>query len=401
MKKATTTARKRPLRSKTTQKRTRRQGSRDSKEVAAKVYKKLENPAASTATAVALDDRMEKPEYKVLVGGLEQLGPEEGFGRAHKESKMEEDSSPDTIVKSGVVKDDGNGTTSGRRSSGEDLLRLYFKDIGRISLLSGEEVTELAKRIERAQKKKDKATVTKAKKKLVSANLRLVVSIAKKFSNCGMPLLDLIQAGNTGLMKAVDGFNYKLGFKFSTYASKWIQAAITRTISNQVRTVRIPVNVIPALRKVDRASRKLSRELGRRPTTAEIATDSGVASEKVRSMACIPQRAISLDFPVDGDNSDCTLGEILGDTTSAPTSEVVDKHFFREELETVLTDALDEREQEVLCMRYGLRDGMEHTQSEIAEHLNLSRQRISQIENKALMRLRHHTSSQSLRSFLN
>jgi len=402
MKKATTTARKRPLRSTTTGKRARRQGSRDSKEVAEKVYKKLENPAASTATAVALNDSTEEPEYKVLVGGLGKLGPEERFERVHEEDESEEASSTETTaVKHGVAEEDSNGATFVKKSSSEDLLRLYFKDIGRISLLSGKEVIELAKKIERAKKKKDKATVTKAKKKLVSANLRLVVSIAKKFSNCGMPLLDLIQAGNTGLMKAVDGFNYKLGFKFSTYASKWIQAAITRTISNQVRTVRIPVNVIPALRKVDRASRKLSRELGRRPTTAEIATDSGIDSEKVRSMACIPQRAISLDFPVDGDNSDCTLGEILGDTHSVSTTEIVDKHFFREELDTVLTDALDEREQEVLSMRYGLHDGMEHTQSEIAEHLNLSRQRVSQIENKALMRLRHHTSSQSLRNFLN
>jgi RNA polymerase primary sigma factor len=237
--------------------------------------------------------------------------------------------------------------------------------------------------------------------KIVTANMGLVLAMAKRSDFPGVEFTDLVSEGSMALLRAADKFDCARGFKFSTYASKWIQAAITRTISNQVRTVRIPVNVIPALRRVDRASRKLSRELGRRPTTAEIATDSGIDSEKVRSMTCIPQRAISLDFPVDGDNSDCTLGEILGDTLSASTTEIVDKHFFREELETVLTDALDEREQEVLSMRYGLRDGMEHTQSEIAEHLNLSRQRVSQIENKALMRLRHHTSSQSLRSFLN
>lgn len=287
------------------------------------------------------------------------------------------------------------------RSSGEDLLRLYFRDIGKIPLLSDQDVIRLAKKMERALRRKDRATMRKTKEELVSANLRLVVSIAKKFSSCGMPLLDLIQAGNTGLMKAVDGFNYKLGFKFSTYASKWIQAAITRTISNQVRTVRIPVNVIPALKKVDRASRKLKRELGRRPTITEIAKDSGVESEKVRSMAKIPQRSISLDFPVDGENGDCTLGEILGDTHSPSTTETVDKHFFREELELVMSEALDKREQEVLKLRYGLKDGTEHTQSEIAEYLKLSRQRVSQIENKALLRLRHHMGSQSLRSFLN
>ncbi|MBI5118655.1 sigma-70 family RNA polymerase sigma factor [Candidatus Poribacteria bacterium] len=286
------------------------------------------------------------------------------------------------------------------RSAGEDLLRLYFKDIGKIPLLSDQEVIRLAKKIEQATKKKDKATITKAKKELVSANLRLVVSIAKKFSSCGMPLLDLIQAGNMGLMKAVDGFDYRMGFKFSTYASKWIQAAITRTISNQVRTVRIPVNVIPALKKVDRSSRKLTRDLGRKPTIAEIARDAGIESEKVRSMARIPQRSISLDFPVDGDNGDCTLGEILGDTHSPSTSDIVDKHFFRDELESVMKETLDEREQEVIRLRYGLQDGTEHTQSEIAEYLKLSRQRVSQIESKALMRLRHHSGSKSLRGFL-
>ena len=216
-----------------------------------------------------------------------------------------------------------------------------------------------------------------------------------------MPLLDLIQAGNIGLMKAVDGFNYKLGFKFSTYASKWIQAAITRTISNQVRTIRIPVNVIPALKKVDRANRKLTRKLGRRPTMHEVAKDSGVAADKVSSMARIPQRAISLDFPIDGDNGDCTLSEILGDTQSPSTTDIVSGHFFRDELEIVMREALDAREQEVLRLRYGLEDGSEHTQSEIAEYLNLSRQRVSQIENKALLRLRNHIGNQSLRSFLN
>ncbi len=287
------------------------------------------------------------------------------------------------------------------RSMGEDLLRLYFRDIGKIPLLTDQQVIQLAQKIEKARKRSDRATWAKAKSELVSANLRLVVSIAKKFSNCGMPLLDLIQAGNMGLMKAVDGFDYKMGFKFSTYASKWIQASITRTISNQVRTVRIPVNVIPALKKVERTSHKLTRELGRRPSITELAKSSGVESDKIRSMAEIPQRSISLDFPVDGDNGDCTLGEILGDTLTPSTADTVDKHFFREHLESVMKEALDEREQEVLRLRYGLEDGTEHTQSEIAEYLRLSRQRVSQIENKALLRLRHHTRSNSLRSFLN
>jgi RNA polymerase primary sigma factor len=362
---------------------------------------KLHEETGSKATAVAVADK-EVPDLRAfdaeveISEEIEELQPlwedDEEDGIAANAAKPVTEESEKARAREKAAEE---------RSASEDLLRLYFKDIGKISLLSDEEVIHLCKMMERAKKKKDKATATKAKKRLVSANLRLVISIAKKFSNCGMPLLDLIQAGNIGLMKAVDGFNYKLGFKFSTYASKWIQAAITRTISNQVRTVRIPVNVIPTLKKVDRASRRLNNELGRRPTTDELAKDTGVESDKVRAMARIPQRAISLDLPVDGDNGDCTLGEILGDTFSPTTGDIVDKHFFSEQLGAVMKEALDERECEVLTMRYGLNGESEHTQSEIADHLNLSRQRVSQIENKALMRMRHHLGKNSLRSFLN
>ena len=355
--------------------------------------------ATATALAVAEDETIG---IGAVEEKLEELGKNEAFKQVWDDGEKDTDG---TTVEEAISEQEEITETLDplpeQRSSREDLLRLYFKDIGKISLISNAEVVRLASMIEKALKKGDKATATKAKKKLVSANLRLVVSIAKKFSNCGMPLLDLIQAGNIGLMKAVDGFNYKLGFRFSTYASKWIQAAITRTISNQVRTVRIPVNVIPALKKVDRASRRLNNELGRRPTAGELAKDAGVDVEKVRAMERIPQRAISLDLPVDGENGDCTLGDILGDTFSPTTSDIVDKNFFSEELANVMEEALDEREREVLTMRYGLEDGSEHTQSEIAEYLHLSRQRVSQIENKALLRLRHHLGKNSLRSFLN
>ena len=362
-----------------------------------KIATRLQGGAVGLAPAAAVATHAEEAEgVATLDARIERLGESEEFARAWTPGESGVVAAAEEQVKIKALE-----PLREERSSREDLLRLYFKDIGKISLISDQEVIRLAKMIEKALKKGDKATVTKAKKKLVSANLRLVVSIAKKFSNCGMPLLDLIQAGNIGLMKAVDGFNYKLGFKFSTYASKWIQAAITRTISNQVRTVRIPVNVIPALRKIDRSNRRLSRELGRRPTSDEVADDTGVDAEKVRSMARIPQRAISLDLPVDGDGGDCTLGEIMGDTFSPTTGEIVDKHFFREELAAVMKEALDDREREVLTMRYGLGDGTEHTQSEIAEYLRLSRQRVSQIENKALLRLRHHFGNNSLRSFLN
>jgi RNA polymerase primary sigma factor len=373
------------------------QGSPRSKKLTAK----LQGKNGSVATAVAVAEK-EAPEVNAFEADIEVSEEIEGLEPLWaKDNDNESEAEGSKSARKESEKPEAREPVSGGRSTREDLLRLYFKDIGKIALLSDEEVVHLCKMIERANKRKDKATVTKAKKRLVSANLRLVISIAKKFSNCGMPLLDLIQAGNIGLMKAVDGFNYKLGFKFSTYASKWIQAAITRTISNQVRTVRIPVNVIPTLKKVDRSSRKLNRELGRRPTTDELAKETGVESDKVRAMTRIPQRAISLDLPVDGENGDCTLGEILGDTFSPTTGEIVDKHFFSEQLNAIMREALDERECEVLTMRYGLDGENEHTQSEIADHLNLSRQRVSQIENKALLRMRHHMGKNSLKNFLN
>jgi RNA polymerase primary sigma factor len=364
----------------------------------------LEPSIAATAVAVAIPKNEEDPLHEADIDTVDWKYVGDGENGDFSWVRVG--------PKSGDTEDDGGGITEDdtyeagdslpeESSSGEDLLRLYFRDIGRIPLLTNQEVIKLAKELERARKKGNKSTMTKVKKKLVSSNLRLVVSIAKKFSNCGMPLLDLVQAGNIGLMKAVDGFDYKLGFKFSTYASKWIQAAITRTISNQVRTVRIPVNVIPAMKKVDRSVQKLNGKLGRRPTNAEVAKEAGVDHDKIRSMALIPQRSISLDFPIDGENSDCTFAEILGDSQTPSPPEVVDKHFFREELQSVMVEALDEREQKVIRLRYGLDDGVEHTQSEIADHLNLSRQRVSQIENRALLRLRHHLGSQSLRSFLN
>ena len=283
---------------------------------------------------------------------------------------------------------------------GEDLLRLYFRDISKIPLLSEEEVVRLAEEVKQAENKGDNVTLVKAKKQLVVANLRLVVSIAKKFSNCGIPLLDLIQAGNIGLMKAVDGFDYKLGYKFSTYASKWIFSIMTRTISDQVRTIRIPVNVIPVLKKVYRSVRELSDQLGRKPTNPEISRDSGVELDKISSMALIPQRAISLDFPVDGEGGENTFADIFADVAELSPSELVDMVFFREALLNLLSEVLDEREQKVIRMRYGLDDGVEHTQSEVADHLNLSRQRVSQIENKALLRLRHHSGTQILREYI-
>jgi RNA polymerase primary sigma factor len=285
--------------------------------------------------------------------------------------------------------------------SSENLLQHYFNDIGKIPLLSNEETILLAKKIEQARGQKDTAALAEAKSKLVSANLRLVIRLAKKYSRCGMPLIDLIQAGNIGLIKAIDGFDYKRGFKFSTYASSWILASIRRTISNQARTVRLPINFIPVLGLVRRTSQKLARELGRRPTVEEVSKDSGVNPKKINSMSGILHTPMSLDFPMDDEHKTFTFGEILGDRNGPSVSEMVDRRLFREQLESVMKEALDEREQEVLRLRYGLEDGYEYNQSEIADRLKLSRQRVSQIEGKALLKLRSHSQSRSLKTFLN
>ncbi|RJR31296.1 RNA polymerase sigma factor RpoD/SigA [Candidatus Parcubacteria bacterium] len=280
-----------------------------------------------------------------------------------------------------------NNPPNGNRHSGDDILRIYFKDVGKIPLLKEEELKKIYKRInEIGNKKKNSDEVRNLKNRVILANLRLVIMLAKKFSGRGMPLLDLIQAGNIGLMKAVDRFNYRLGFKFSTYASKWIMAAITRTISCEIRTVRIPVNVIPVLVRVDRSSRKLTHDLGRRPTIDEIAKDLGALSEEISRLAHIAQKAISLEFPFDEKDDDYTLGKILPDETSIP-SKIAESELARDALLRAVNE-LGPCQRLVLTMRYGLDDGIERTQSEVAEELDLSRQRISNIERKAIERLR-------------
>jgi RNA polymerase primary sigma factor len=285
-------------------------------------------------------------------------------------------------------------------SSGGTLLEAYFRDIGRIPLLSSTETTELFKRLKTARKKGRAPEELEAKQKLVSANLRLVVSIAKRFSSCGIPLIDLIQAGNMGLMRAVDGFEYKLGYKFSTYASRWIFAALTRMVSNQLRIVRIPVNVIPALRKVAATDKQLEKKLGRRPTVTEIADNSGVNKKKIGSMADMLQYSVSLEQPLDEETGYSIIDTIQNGAADSSPAGNLDLRFLREQVEEVM-GSLDPREQQVLRLRYGLDDGVECTQAEVAERMNISRQRVSQIEKRALSRLRANNAVPSLRSYLN
>lgn len=298
-----------------------------------------------------------------------------------------------------LLEDQGQSDYPQKKKSQGYLLQSYFRDMGKIPLLSVEETMELFKQLDQARKQQNSYEAAKIKEKLVSANLRLVVSLAKGFSSCGIPLIDLIQAGNMGLMRSVDGFNYRLGFKFSTYASKWIFASITRMVSNQSRTVRIPVNVIPALKKVRQVEARRAKNSGE--TAPDAADETTLPSpKKQREMARILQFPISLDQSLD-DATGCTvLDTMSGDNDGSSIAYNADLNLLREQIQEIITD-LDSREQRVIKLRFGLEDGIERTQLEVAHIMQFSRQRVSQIEKRALLRLRASGGMQKLRTFIN
>ena len=271
-----------------------------------------------------------------------------------------------------------------------DPVRMYLKVIGKVDLLSAEEEVELAKRIEQGD--------VEAKKKLTNANLRLVVSIAKRYVNKGMAFLDLIQEGNLGLLKAVDKFDYTKGYKFSTYATWWIRQAITRAIADQARTIRIPVHMVETINKITRTSRALVQELGRDPTTAEIAQKLGMTEEKVTEILKIAQDPVSLETPI-GEEEDSHLGDFIPDEDALAPDEMASYMLLREQLFEVL-GTLTEREARVLILRFGLEEGRPRTLEEVGEIFNVTRERIRQIEAKALRKLRHPTRSKKLKDFL-
>ena len=272
----------------------------------------------------------------------------------------------------------------------DDPVKMYLKDIGRVPLLSPEEEIELAEKM----KNGDEA----AKKLLSEANLRLVVSIAKRYMGRGMLFLDLIQEGNLGLMKAVEKFDYEKGFKFSTYATWWIRQAITRAIADQARTIRIPVHMVETINKVIRISRKLLQELGREPTPEEIGNEMGLPEEKVREIQKIAQDPVSLETPI-GEEEDSHLGDFIEDEGSATPSDMVSFTMLKEQLLGVL-DTLTPREEKVLRLRYGIDDGRPRTLEEVGKEFNVTRERIRQIEAKALRKLRHPSRSKKLRDFI-
>ena len=275
-------------------------------------------------------------------------------------------------------------------SATDDSVKMYLKDIGQVPLLTSEEEKDLAERMSKGDEE--------AKKRLSEANLRLVVSIAKRYVGRGMQFLDLIQEGNLGLMKAVDKFDHTKGFKFSTYATWWIRQSITRAIADQARTIRIPVHMVETINKTGRVVRQLMQTLGREPTPAEIAEEMGVPEEKVIEIQKIAQDPVSLETPI-GEEEDSHLGDFIEDNSAASPAEKAESRMLREQLLQVL-DTLTPRENEVLLMRYGLRDGRPKTLEEVGKEFNVTRERIRQIEAKALRKLRHPNRTKRLRDYI-
>ncbi len=270
-----------------------------------------------------------------------------------------------------------------------DPVRMYLREIGRVPLLTYEEEVALAKRVEKSDRK--------ARERLINANLRLVVSIAKKYVNRGLTLLDLIEEGNIGLMRAVMKYDWRRGYKFSTYATWWIRQAITRAIADQARTIRIPVHMVETINKFNRISRKLMQELGREPLPEEVAVEMDIGVDKVREIIKVSQEPASLEAPV-GEEEDSRLGDFIQDASASPTDQATAallKDHIREVLET-----LSPREAKVLEYRFGLEDGKQRTLEEVGKEFGVTRERIRQIEAKAIRKLRHPTRAKKLRDYL-
>jgi len=300
-----------------------------------------------------------------------------------------EDIEDDVIVKSSA--EDMEALLSNEGLAVDDPVRMYLKDIGRVPLLSADKEIELAQRLLDGDEN--------AKNILVEANLRLVVSIAKRYVGKGLYFLDLIQEGNLGLMKAVEKFDYTKGFKFSTYATWWIRQAITRSIADQARTIRIPVHMVETIHKVTRVSRQLTQDLGRDPTIDEISEQVGMGADKVNEILKIAQDPISLETPI-GEEDDSHLGDFIPDVDTLAPADAASYQLMREQLNNVLA-TLTPREELVLKLRFGLTDGRARTLEEVGAEFNITRERIRQIEAKALRKLRHPSRSKRLKDYLN
>ncbi len=309
------------------------------------------------------------------------------------ESEDEDTSEEDERNSGVIIKKSGEieiNETGSKNIPTDDPVRMYFKEIGKVPLLTAEEEKELAIRIENGDED--------AKKKLCESNLRLVVSIARRYLNRGLSFLDLIQEGNLGLIKAVEKFDYTKGYKFSTYATWWIRQAITRSIADQARTIRIPVHMVETINKLIRISRQLLQEYGREPTSEEIAKEMGISVEKVREIKKISQDPVSLETPI-GEEEDSHLGDFIPDEDIPSPVDAAAYSMLQKQLREVL-DTLSEREKKVLILRFGLDDGRPRTLEEVGKEFNVTRERIRQIEAKALRKLRHPSRSKKLKDYL-
>lgn len=336
--------------------------------------------------------RLNKEEIDELYDEMEKKGISIVDMREPNSDELSEDGDDDAV--SGVVlKKNGEidvEATVPKTLPTDDPVRMYLKEIGTVALLTAEEERELAVRMEQGDEE--------AKKKLCESNLRLVVSIAKRYLNRGLSFLDLIQEGNLGLIKAVDKFDYTKGYKFSTYATWWIRQAITRSIADQARTIRIPVHMVETINKLIRISRQLLQEYGREPTSEEIAEEMGISVEKVREIKKISQDPVSLETPI-GEEEDSHLGDFIPDDDVPAPVEAAAYSMLKEQLMEVL-DTLSDREKKVLKLRFGLEDGRPRTLEEVGKEFNVTRERIRQIEAKALRKLRHPSRSKKLKDYL-
>lgn len=321
-------------------------------------------------------DEMEEFYEYLNEQGVEVIGESEDDPNMQKIAKEEEIDTDDLSVPLGIKIN--------------DPVRMYLKEIGRVNLLSAAEEIELASRIEQGDEE--------AKRRLSEANLRLVVSIAKRYVGRGMLFLDLIQEGNMGLLKAVEKFDYRKGFKFSTYATWWIRQAITRAIADQARTIRIPVHMVETINKLIRVQRSLLQDLGREPTPEEIGEEMELSPDKVRDILKIAQEPVSLETPI-GEEDDSHLGDFIEDQEAISPSDHAAYELLKEQLEDVL-DTLTDREENVLRLRFGLDDGRTRTLEEVGKVFGVTRERIRQIEAKALRKLRHPSRSKRLKDFL-
>ena len=336
-----------------------------------------------------------------------------------KEPPPDWEPSPEEMVDAEILTDpkweelqDGFGiVVADLESSLDDPVRMYLREIGRVPLLTAEEEVRLAQIMERGKTERSKTEQHKgfvnrryidegeeAQRRLTEANLRLVVSVAKKYIGRGMNLLDLIQEGNIGLIRAVEKFDYTKGYKFSTYATWWIRQAITRAIADQARTIRIPVHMVETINRLIRISRRLLQDLGREPTSEEIAEQMEISAEKVREIIKVSQEPVSLETPI-GEEDDSHLGDFIEDHTALAPADAASHQLLKEQVEDVL-DSLTERERKVLQLRFGLDDGRSRTLEEVGKEFHVTRERIRQIEAKALRKLRHPSRSRKLKDYL-